>query len=292
MLMLLLAVSCSTLPDPIPVNPDQAEMDSLLAVYGGSIATKDLTYLRHFEQDEKGNTLLYGGTVDKFWFGTFKPDRSMVKENLIKLDIENRFNQPKSALPGFSRRVMDKLIFEVYTRENPENSSNSSMARSIMGLSESTYDLYHITDYIHPDDYIYIGMARPWKGGYLLEMNGSLGRSGKNYTHYISTDFSKSLVWDCRSPQSPRIGVYYFDVDFFLDVVENGVSGFDYSTCKKWSYNTLDFFGKTSCPGCQSSILLKQQVGPEITLKASLDGEERRILIEYRTGRILINEKI
>jgi len=53
LLLLVLTISCSTLPDPIPVNPDQAEMDSLLAIYGGAIATKDLTYLRHFEQDEK-----------------------------------------------------------------------------------------------------------------------------------------------------------------------------------------------------------------------------------------------
>lgn len=291
-LILGFVVSCSTLPEPFPVNPDQGEMDSLLAIYGESFVTKDLTYLRHFEQDQKGNTLLYGGTVDKFWFGAFGPNRSLIKENLVQLDVEKRFNQPKSLLPGFGHQVMDKLMFEVFTSEKSENSPNTSIARSIVGMSESTYDLYHITDYIYRDDYIYIELATPWKGGYLFEMNGSLGRSGKNYTHYISKDFSESLVWDCRSPQSPGIGVYYFEKDLFVDVVDNGVWGFDYTSCKQWSYNTLDFFGKETCPGCVTSIKLKEQRDGVITLEAKLDQEVRRVEIEYREGKVLLNEKL
>ncbi|RIW13435.1 hypothetical protein D0X99_16830 [Algoriphagus lacus] len=125
-----------------------------------------------------------------------------------------------------------------------------------------------------------------------MEHSGIISKNGKNYTQAISYDFKGRIRWDCLAPESPRIGVYYFDVDFFLDVTENGVSGFDFSTCKQWAYDTLDFFGKSTCPGCQSSILLKQQVGPEITLEASLNGEVRRIVMEYRTGRIVKNEEV
>lgn len=292
LLLLAFTVSCNSLPESTPVNPDQSELDSLLAIYGEAIATENLTYLKHFDLDQKGNTLLYGGTADQFWFGAFRPDRSLIKENLLHLDSESRFTRPKTVASNLTLRVMDKLLFEAYTSETAANTSNTSIARSTLGLSESTYELYHVTDYIHKDDYIYIQTARPWKSGFLLEMNGSLGRSGKNYTQYIFRDFTESVIWDCRSPQSPRIGVYYFEVDFFLDVLINGVSGFDYSTCKQWSYNTLDFFSKTTCPGCTSSILLKQQVGPEITIEASLNGEVRKIVLEYRTGRILSIEKI
>lgn len=292
LLILAFTVSCNSLPESTPVNPDQSELDSLLAIYGEAIATENLTYLKHFDLDQKGNTLLYGGTADQFWFGAFRPDRTLIKENLVMLDSESRFIRPKTVASNLTLRVMDKLLFEAFTNETDANTSNTSIARSTLGLSESTYELYHVTDYIHEDDYIYIQTARPWKSGYLLEMNGSLGRSGKNYTQYISRDFTESVIWDCRSPQSPRIGVYYFEVDFFLDVLANGVSGFDYSTCKKWGYNTLDFFGKTTCPSCQTSLLLKQHIGPEITLEAKLDAEVRRIVIEYRTGRIVSNEEV
>ena len=198
-LLLGLAVSCSSIPDPVPESPEQVETDSLMAIYGKSIVTSYLNFLRYFQLDKNGNTLLYRGTSDRFWFGAFRPDRSLIKENLVKLDLENRFKQPVSKPTAISYRVLDKLIFEVFTREQSEKSSNTTLARSILGLSESTYEIHHITDYIQRDDYIYIELARPWRGGYLLEMNGSLGRSGKNYTHYISKDFSESLVWDCRS---------------------------------------------------------------------------------------------
>lgn len=291
LLILAFTVSCHSLPESSPINPDQSELDSLLAIYDEAIATEGLTYLKHFDLDQKGNTLLYGGTADQFWFGAFRADRTLIRENLVLLDIDSRFIRPKTVASNLTLRVMDKLLFEAFTNETAANTSNTSIGRSTLGLSESTYELFHVTDYIHKDDYIYIQTARSWKSGYLLEMNGSLGRSGKNYTQYISRDFTESVVWDCRSPQPPRIGVYYFEVDFFLDVLANGVSGFDYSTCKQWSYNTLDFFSKTSCPGCTSTILLKQQVGPEITMEASLNGEVRKIVLEYRTGRILSNEK-
>ena len=283
--------SCTNLPNPNPKSPDQLETDSLMAIYGKSIVTKNLNYLKYFQLDKNGNTLLYGGTSDRFWLGAFKPDLSLIKENTLQLDPEERFTQPEFKAPAFSRRVMDKLIFEVITKDSG-NSSTTTLARSILGLSEYTHELSQITDYIHRDDIIYIETARPWKGGYLLEMNGSLGRSGKNYTQYISTDFSVSQKWDCRSPLSPRIGVYYFEVDFFLDVTENGVSGFDYSICKQWAYNTLDFFGKSTCPGCTTSIKLKNQLAKEITLEASLNDEVRRIVLEYRTGKMVSNEKI
>ena len=292
LLLFGLAVSCSTIPDPIPEGPEQVETDSLMAIYGKSIVTKNLNYLRYFQLDKNGNTLLFGGTSDRFWFGAFRPDRSLIKENLVKLDLEDRFEQPVSKPTSFSHRVLDKLIFEVFTGEQSEKSSNPSVALSIMGLSEYTHELYLITDYIHRNDIIYLEMARPWKGGYLLEMNSSLGRSGKNYTQYISTNFSVSQKWECRSPLSPRIGVYYFEVDFFLDVTENGVYGFDYSICKQWAYNNLDFFGKSICPGCTSSIKLKNQLAKEITLEVSLNDEVRRIVLEYRTGKIVSNEKI
>ncbi|WP_147392286.1 hypothetical protein [Algoriphagus lacus] len=284
-----LAVSCSTIPDPIPESPEQLETDSLMAIYGKSIVTPNLNFLKYFQLDKNGNTLVYGGTSDRFWFGAFRPDRSLIKENLVQLDLEKRFEQPVSKSSAISQRVLDKLIFEVFTHEQSEKSPNTSLARSIMGLSESTYEINYITDYIHRDDYIYIELARPWKGGYLLEINGSLGRSGKNYTQYISTDFSVSQKWDCRSPLSPRIGVYYFEKDLFVDVVQNGVWGFNYSTCSRWEYNTLDFFGKETCPGCNTSIKLKSQQEGICTLEVSLNGEIRTVVIDYRTGALVSN---
>lgn len=292
LLILGFAVSCSTLPDPTPVSPDQAEMDSLLAIYGRAIVTQDLSYLKHFEQDQKGNTLLYGGTADQFWFGAFRSDRSLIHENLVNLDIEPRFNQAKSVIPGFSLRVMDKLIFEVFTSENAKNTFNNSIARSIVGLSESTYALHHLTEYIHEDDYTYIENARPWKGGYLLEHSGISSANDKDFTQFISTDFKESIRWDCQSPESPRIGVIFFEKDLFVDVVQNGVWGFNYSRCTRWKYNTLDFFGKETCQGCSTSINLKEHRDGLITLEAILDEELRKIEIEYRSGKVLLNEKL
>lgn len=282
--------SCTKIPDPIPKSPDQVETDSLMSVYGKSIVTLNLNYLKYFQLDKSGNTLLVGGTKNKFWLGAFKPDQSFIKENLIQLDPENRFTHPKSNSPAFSQRVLDKLIFQV-TTEQIGNTSITTKAISILGLSEYTHDLYQATTYITKDEVIYLETARPWKGGYLLEMNGSLGRSGKNFTQYITTDFSSTIIWDSISPVSPRIGVNYFEVDFFLDILENGVSGFDYSACKQWAYNTLDFFGKATCLGCTTSIKLKNQIGKEITLEVSLNDEVRRIVLEYGSGKIVSNGK-
>lgn len=53
LLLLGLAVSCSTIPDPIPASPEQVETDSLMAIYGKSIVTKNLNYLRYFQLDKK-----------------------------------------------------------------------------------------------------------------------------------------------------------------------------------------------------------------------------------------------
>lgn len=85
--------------------------------------------------------------------------------------------------------------------------------------------------------------VRRWKGGFLLEHTGIISKNGKSTTQYLSTDLSETIIWNCRSSTSPPLGVHYFDVDFFLELGPNSVSGFDYSACKKWSANTLDFFG-------------------------------------------------
>ncbi|PZV75499.1 hypothetical protein CLV31_13112, partial [Algoriphagus aquaeductus] len=135
LLLLGLAVSCSTIPDPIPASPEQVETDSLMAIYGKSIVTKNLNYLRYFQLDKNGNTLLYGGTSNRFWFGAFRPDRSLIKENLVKLDLENRFEQPVSKPTAISHRVLDKLIFEVITREQCIHPKNHILKGNGMGTN-------------------------------------------------------------------------------------------------------------------------------------------------------------
>ncbi|MBN3584805.1 hypothetical protein JYB64_20605 [Algoriphagus aestuarii] len=105
---------------------------------------------------------------------------------------------------------------------------------------------------------------RVWKGGFLLE-HKSFNSDGINTTQYISTDFSENILWECRAPYSPPLGVLYFDEDFFLGLGQDFVIGFDYSLCEMWSKEVVDFF-PDSCENCNSSIKLLNQIGQTITL--------------------------
>lgn len=89
-LALLSLASCSESAEPdIPQNPLVAERDSLLAVYGTQIDTKDLEYLRVYEHGLSQNTYLYGKTQGKFWMGLFSSPEQKTAEYLLDLNPDS-----------------------------------------------------------------------------------------------------------------------------------------------------------------------------------------------------------
>lgn len=131
--------------------------------------------------------------------------------------------------------------------------------------------------------------ARRWKGGFLMEHTGVVSDHSTSTTQYLSTDLSESILWECRAATSPPLGVYYFDVDFYLTVGEHAVGGFDYSSCKSWTINTLAFFGIPTCPECTTSLKLMNQTDDNITVEVKVNEETRHAVMVYRTGELISN---
>ncbi len=134
--------------------------------------------------------------------------------------------------------------------------------------------------------------ARRWKGGFLLEHTGIVSDYGKNTTQCFSTDLKESIVWDCRAPSSPLNNISHIEVDFYLKVETHSIGGFDYSACKSWTTNTLDFFNLSSCEGCTTSLKLLNQIGENITVEVRVNEETRHALIVYRSGKLISNEVV
>lgn len=270
-------------------TPDRVDeiADSLWSIYGKEIKIAKPEYLRVLGTVPNGYTVLYGGRGMEFWLGVFSPDRTLIEEHLLETDASSKITNPVTRTNGITYSLRDYWVFELYTES--KNTDATHMIRSIVALDLQSYTIGIVHDLLAKDELDLLEFVRPWRGSFLLEHTGIISNKGKSFTQAISYDFKERTRWECRTPESPRIGVYYFELDVFVDIHTNGLYGFDYSQCRSWAYNTLDFFGLNSCPGCQTSIKLKNQIGTEITLEAGLNGEVRRIVMEYRTGRIISN---
>lgn len=284
-------LSCQESPSPT-VDPVLKERDSLLSIYGNQIDAKEFTYLKLFDHGNPNYTYLYGQSQQNFWFGIFNASGQKIKEYLLNLDPDGIF-QNAIYQPAFHSFLVSGFeLIEIHGEEVDDDSEDAFISKSILRIELTDFELKSSTSYLPKNELTLLEFARGWKGGFLLEHTGIISSYGKNNTQFLSTDFSESISWDCRAPTTPPQGALYFDEDFYLEVKENSVAGFDYSICKSWAKNILDFYGLSTCPGCSSSIKLLTQIGEHITIEVELNGEVREAVLEYRTGEVISNELV
>ena len=183
-------------------------------------------------------------------------------------------------------------LIEVHGYDPSDITQDVLISKSILRIYLYNFTLKSATTYLRRKELTVLDFARRWTGGFLLEHSGIVSEFGKNTTQYLSTDLSESIVWDCQVPGFPAAGVIHLKVDFFLTLGDNSVGRFDYSTCKSWTKNILDFYTVTTCPGCVTSIKLLNQIGDTIAVEVKLNEEVRKVVLVYRTGEVLSNEKI
>ena len=283
--------SCSEDQKPsIPKDPLIVERDSLLAIYGHHIDARELEYLKVFELGSTDHTYLYGKSEGNFWLGLFASPNQKTTEYLVELDPESAINDIYYNPVGHGYLATGFELIEILGYDPSDTIEDASISKSILRFYLDDFVLKSSTSYSPLNELTILEYARRWKGGFLLEHSGIVSEFGKSNTQYLSTDLSESILWDCRSPTSPPLGVYYFDVDFYLTVGEHSVGGFDYSSCKFWTKNILDFYGVETCPGCTSSIKLLNQIDDNITVEVNLNEKIRQVVIEYRTGKVILNE--
>lgn len=283
--------SCSEAPPPsVKDDPLILERDSLLAIYGDQMEMKEFDYLKVYEHGISDNTYLYGKQEGLFWMGLFSSPSKIVKEYRLDLDPEKLLTDAYFQPAGFSYPASGFELLEIYGFEETSAKEDSPVSKSILRIALDDFELKRTSTYLPKNQLTQMEFARRWKGGFLLEHTGIISKNGKSSTQYLSTDLTENILWDCRASTSPPLGVYYFDVDFFLELGANSVGGFDYSTCKKWSANILDFFGLSTCPGCSTSLKLLNQIDDNITLEAILNEEMRHVVMDYRSGTVLSNE--
>ncbi|SFB50706.1 hypothetical protein [Algoriphagus aquimarinus] len=285
--------SCSEDQNPsIPKDPLIVERDSLLGIYGDHIDAREMEYLKVFELGSTDHTYLYGKTEGKFWLGLFASPVQKTAEYILDLDPQSSIQKVFYNPVGHSFLTTGYELIEILGFDPSDKTEEAPNSKSIIRIVLDNFDLKSSTSYLPLNELTILEYARRWKGGFLLEHSGIVSEFGKSNTQYLSTDLSESILWDCRAQTYPPLGVLYFDVDFYLTVSEHSVGGFDYSNCKSWTKNILDFYGEETCPGCTSSIKLLNQIDDSITVEVNLNGELRKVILIYRTGEVVSSEVV
>ena len=222
--------------------------------------------------------------------GLFESPEKKIKEYILDLDPELTIQNIVFHPVGHGYLATGFELIEVHGFDALATAEDALVSKSIIRILLEDSSLKSSTSYLPLNELTKIEHARRWKGGFLLEHSGIVSEFGKNNTQYLSTDLSESILWDCRAPLSPPLGVYYFDVDFFLGIGQDFLIGFDYSLCDMWSKEVKDLFPDSSCSSCSSSIKLLNQIDDTITVEARFNESVRKVVIEFRTGKVLLNE--